>query len=112
MARATIHVLKRKLTKRSVWGGTYGLVSQIKYWCWSIPPLIDPGSKQRSKGQQMRSGRKTLLTLENCGEPDSHVRTGFSRSIGKTDNTQRKCKRASGIQKAPVTEGVERSKGR
>ena len=39
-------------------------------------------------GPQMRSGRKTLLTLENCGEPDSHLRPGFSRSIGKTDNTR------------------------
>jgi hypothetical protein len=48
-------------------------------------------------GPQMRSGRKTLLTLENCGEPDTHLRPGFSRSIGKTDNTQRPRPRASAI---------------
>ena len=42
-------------------------------------------------------GRKTLLTLENCGELDSRMRSGFSRSIGKTDNTQIVCPRASAI---------------
>jgi hypothetical protein len=39
------------------------------------------------------------MTLENCGELDSNLRSGFSRSIGKTDNTQRKCPIASAIRK-------------
>jgi hypothetical protein len=51
-------------------------------------------------GQQVRRGRKTLLTLENCGELDSFTRSGFSRSIGKIDNTQIRCPRASAIQKS------------
>ena len=37
----------------------------------SVPLLIDPGDEQRYLGQQVRRGRKTLLTLENCGELDS-----------------------------------------
>jgi hypothetical protein len=32
--------------------------------------------------------QKTLMTLEKCGELESHLISGFSRSIGKTDNTQ------------------------
>ena len=51
-------------------------------------------------GQQVRRGRKTLLTLENCGELDSLMRSGFSRSIGKTDNTQLPHPRASAIRRA------------
>jgi hypothetical protein len=49
-------------------------------------------------GPAVATRQKNLVTLENCGELDSHLRSGFSRSIGKTDNTQRKCLRASGIQ--------------
>ena len=88
-------------------GGTYGLISQTKYWCWSVPLLIDPGDEQRYLGQQVRRGRKTLLTLENCGELDSLMRSGFSRSIGKTDNTQRECPRSSAIRTTGLTRSVE-----
>jgi len=46
------------------------------------------------------AAEKTLLTLENCGELDSHLGSGFSRSIGKTDNTQLPHPRASAIRRA------------
>jgi hypothetical protein len=34
---ATGHVSQEKLIQDTVWGGTYGLISQTNYWCWSIP---------------------------------------------------------------------------
>jgi hypothetical protein len=76
------------------------LISQTKYWYWSIPQFHWPGDEHRYLGQQVRRGRKTLLTLENCGELDSHLGSGFSRSIGKTDNTHLPHPRASAIRRA------------
>jgi len=97
---ASGHVLrtqKELFPEITVGGGTYGLISQqtTGVICTAI---IRP-SEHHHSGQQLRRGRKTLLTLENCGELDSHLRSGFSRSIGKTDNTQRKCPRASAIRR-------------
>ena len=99
---ATGHVPRsqEELIQDTVWGGTYGLISQTKYWCWSIPQFNWPSDEHRYLGQQVRRGRKPLLTLENCGELDSHLGSGFSRSIGKTDNTQIPRPRASAIRRA------------
>ena len=70
---ASGHVLrtqKELFPEITVGGGTYGLISQqtTGVICTAI---IWP-SKHHHSGQQLRRGRKTLLTLENCGEPDSH----------------------------------------
>jgi len=64
--------------------------------------LFDPATNIALWASRCDAAEKTLLTLENCGEPDSITRTGFSRSIGKTDNTQIHCPRASAIQKVRI----------
>jgi hypothetical protein len=104
---ASGHVLrtqKELFPEITVGGGTYGLISQQTTGV--ICTAIVWPSKHHHSGQQLRRGRKTLLTLENCGELDSLLRSGFSRSIGKTDNTQRKCPRASAIRR-PLFHGTE-----
>ena len=109
MASGHVHALKGTGPKDTVWGWNLWFDLSNKLLVLSVPLLIDPGDEQRYLGQQVRRGRKTLLTLENCGELDSLMRSGFSRSIGKTDNTQLSRPRASAIQKSSAgsqTRGV------
>ena len=86
----------------TVWGWNLWFDLSNKLLVLSVPLLIGPATEHHYLGQQVRRGRKTLLTLENCGEPGSLRSTGFSRSIGKTDNTQRGRPRASAIRRAKV----------
>jgi hypothetical protein len=62
----------------------------------SVPLSVDPANITLW-ASKYDAAEKTLLTLENCGEPGSLRSTGYSRSIGKTDNTQNNRRRASGI---------------
>jgi len=52
-------------------GGTYWFDLSNKVLVLVCTAIDWPGDEQRSLGQQVRRGRKTLLTLENCGELDS-----------------------------------------
>src|SRR5271163_3818470 len=72
-------------------GGTYGLISQTNYWCSSVPLMMTQQRKSLFEPEIANAAEKLLLTLEKCGEPDSQMSSGYSRSIGKTDNTQIFC---------------------
>ena len=89
--------------------GVEPMIWSLKQITGVICTALDRPQLRTSRfGPQMRSGRKTLLTLENCGEPDSHLRPGFSRSIGKTDNTQRPRPRASAIRELVPRAAISR----
>src|SRR5580698_6379164 len=97
------HALKRNFSKRLRFGG-WNLWFDLsnKLLVLSVPLLFDPATNITIWASRCDAAEKTLLTLENCGEPGSLRSTGFSRSIGKTDNTQRGRPRASAIQRAKV----------
>ena len=59
-------------------GGTYWFDLSNKVLVLVCTAIDRPGDEQRYLGQQVRRGRKTLLTLKNCGELDSLMRSGFS----------------------------------
>src|SRR5258708_33682238 len=72
MASGHVHALKRNFSKRLRFGGgTYGLISQTNYWCCLYRYCLAQRLNTTIWASKCERGRKTLLTLEKCGEPGS-----------------------------------------
>jgi hypothetical protein len=103
MARGHVPRTQKELFQKiTVWGWNLWFDLSNKLLVLSVPLLFDPATNITIWASRCDAAEKTLLTLENCGEPGSLRSTGFSRSIGKTDNTQRMRLRASAIRRAKV----------
>jgi len=103
MARGHVPRTQKELFQKiTVWGWNLWFDLSNKLLVLSVPLLIGPATNITIWASRCDAAEKTLLTLENCGEPGSLRSTGYSRSIGKTDNTQRGRPRASAIRRAKV----------
>ena len=72
MARGHVPRTQKELFQKiTVWGWNLWFDLSNKLLVLSVALVIGPATKHRYLGQQVRRGRKTLLPLENCGEPGS-----------------------------------------
>jgi hypothetical protein len=60
---------KELFQKITVWGWNLWFFLSNKLLVLSVPPLFDPGDEHHDLGHMCEAAEKTLLTLENCGEP-------------------------------------------
>ena len=72
MARGHVPRTQKELFQKiTVWGWNLWFDLSNKLLVLSVPPLNRPGDEHHYLGHMCEAAEKTLLTLENCGEPDS-----------------------------------------